>query len=214
MGDCTQRRDSHESDEYASSEEAQAGDKLILDEATLHHARAPRTHKARARLVWAWRVTVTVLALGWIIPVSRHTYGLRVALEGESSSASTSNSRKTWPRPDLSPLPSEVFQTVKKIFYPDERYIGSSNDTHHNWDHLVAAHDALYIADPEKYGLPKGIPPPFDHPGKVGDGPHNFYVISGLHQMHCLVSCVHLNPGRSRPAAAKYGERRNCPTSC
>ncbi|KAI1772538.1 hypothetical protein F4818DRAFT_426282 [Hypoxylon cercidicola] len=36
------------------------------------------------------------------------------------------------------PFPAQIFERVKKVFEPDERYIGPSNQTHHNWDHLVA----------------------------------------------------------------------------
>lgn len=50
-------------------------------------------------------------------------------------------------------------------------------------------HDALYIEDPDKYGLPQGIVPPFEHPNKLDPPPNNFYVVSILHQLHCLVSC-------------------------
>ncbi|KAK8867612.1 hypothetical protein PGQ11_006190 [Apiospora arundinis] len=31
------------------------------------------------------------------------------------------------------------------------------------------------------------ITPAFDHLNKSGEGPHKFYVVSGLHQMHCFV---------------------------
>lgn len=36
------------------------------------------------------------------------------------------------------PFPPEIFERVPRIFQPDERYVGPSNQTHHNWDHLVA----------------------------------------------------------------------------
>lgn len=168
MADCSQNRNSQESDRHSSNE---AEDNFLLNRGPI-----PNKRKTHTLLVYTWRVAITILALGWIIPL------LKIQPEHGSQSSNA------WPKPHLSPLPNEIFQTVKKTFYPNERYIGSSNDTHRNWDHLVAAHDALYIADPEKHGLPEGIPPPFDHPNKVGDGPHKFYVISGLHQMHCLVS--------------------------
>lgn len=163
-----QSRDSQESSGLGSIETEH---KFLLDQEP-----APRNRRANSRLVYFWRVGVSILALGWVIPLL------------QSQQVQVSRSSNTWPTPHLSPLPREVFQTVKKTFYPDERYIGPSNETHRNWDHLVVAHDALYIEDPQTYGLPEGIAPPFDHPNKVGDGPHNFYVVSGLHQMHCLVS--------------------------
>ena len=36
------------------------------------------------------------------------------------------------------PFPPEIFERVPRIFQPDDRYVGPSNQTHHNWDHLVA----------------------------------------------------------------------------
>jgi len=84
------------------------------------------------------------------------------------------------------PFPPEVFERVKRVFEPDSRYIGPSNQTHHNWDHLVAGHDALYIEDPEQFGLMKGIGPPFHHENMVHPVPRKFYVVSLLHQLHCL----------------------------
>ena len=143
---------------------------------------ASRPQRTRSWLLWLWRVTITVVALGWIIPLYRQQ-----------------TPRKLYGVPENSPFPPEVFQRVKKVFYPDERYIGPSNDTHRNWDHLVAAHDALYIENPADFGLPKGIKPPFNHPGKIDGGPSKFYVITGLHQMHCLVSpatCHAFSPNR------------------
>lgn len=40
------------------------------------------------------------------------------------------------------PFPPEVFTRVKRVFEPDSRYIGPSNQTHQNWDHLVAGKKA------------------------------------------------------------------------
>lgn len=174
MTDYSPDRDSHESGTFSRSSDGEFEEKLLF---TGSPGQERQRKTSRSVLVALWRATVTVLALGWIIPLAKSTYR-----EHELDSSSF------WPKPALSPLPEDVFRTVKKTFYPDESYIGPSNETHRNWDHLVAAHDALYIADPDTYGLPEGIPPPFDHPNKVIDGPHKFYVIAGLHQMHCLVS--------------------------
>lgn len=115
---------------------------------------------------WLWNAALLLLASGWLIPA------LRIL---------------SWDKPAKTPLPLQVFERIPKTFFPDDRYIGPSNATHHHWDHLVAAHDALYIPDAEEYGLPKGIFPPFDHPKKVGAGPPAFYVVTVLHQLHCLV---------------------------
>ncbi|EFX06399.1 hypothetical protein CMQ_6720 [Grosmannia clavigera kw1407] len=135
-------------------------------------------HQRQQRLlVWLWNATLLVLASGWIIPLlQRHS----IVVHKSTTAADT------WGRPDNTPLPPEVFQTVKKTFFRDERYIGTTVEVHRNWDHIVAGHDALYIENPEAYGLPKGTHPPFDHPGKVGEGPPVFYVVTILHEMHCL----------------------------
>ena len=131
---------------------------------------ASPSSRGRRWKTWLYHIAMALLALGWLIPLLRSDSQVEI-----------------YGKPDQSPLPPEVFGRVKKTFYPDERYVGPSNETHHHWDHLVAGHDALYVADPKAYGLSKGIHPPFDHPGKVNGGPENFYVISLLHQLHCLV---------------------------
>ncbi|OQE05226.1 hypothetical protein PENVUL_c026G01293 [Penicillium vulpinum] len=42
------------------------------------------------------------------------------------------------------------------------------------------------IEDPDRWGLPEGIVAPFDHPNETDPPKHDFYVISILHQLHCL----------------------------
>lgn len=133
---------------------------------------------------------ILFLASGWVITLVFYWH--------------LSNSTKT----PYTPIPREVFTRVKKVFQPDERYVGPSAETRHHWDDLVAGtyqshmpanvlpnlicvssgHDAVWIEDPDKWGLPGGIVPPFDHPHKLDPPPTNFYVISLLHQLHCLVS--------------------------
>lgn len=142
---------------------------------------APQKSPSRLRRLapWLWKAAFLVLASGWLVPIL-----------GAPGSAVSSGS-SSWDRPRKTPLPPEVFERVQKTFMPDTRYIGPSNSTHHQWDHLVAAHDALYIPDGEKYGLPNGTFPSFDHPGKIGNGPAAFYVITALHQLHCLVRQEH-----------------------
>lgn len=128
-----------------------------------HRLKAP----SRVR-TWLWRALLLLLACGWLVPIAR-------MLDGRTDTVRT-------------PLPAQVFERVEKTFMPDDRYTGPSNATHHHWDHLVAAHDALYIPDGHAYGLPRGIFPPFDHPAKAGGtGPPSFYVVTVLHQLHCLV---------------------------
>ncbi|KAJ5612185.1 hypothetical protein N7510_005379 [Penicillium lagena] len=140
------------------------------DESENGHLLFPETPKRAARIKnWLWHSILALIALGWLIPLFRTPMEVRICdTLGQT------------------PLPPEVFQRVQKTFFPDERYVGPSNETHHHWDHLVAGHDALYVPDAEEYGLPKGIHPPFDHPGKVNGGPPQFYVVSLFHQLHCL----------------------------
>ncbi|KAK3313637.1 hypothetical protein B0H66DRAFT_484233 [Apodospora peruviana] len=86
------------------------------------------------------------------------------------------------------PIPKEVFLSVKKVFEPDERYVGGDHQANRHWDALVAGHDAVWIENPSKWGLPQGIVAPYDHPNTPVPKPQDFYVISILHQLHCLVS--------------------------
>jgi hypothetical protein len=48
----------------------------------------------------------------------------------------------------------------------------------------------LYVEDPEKYGLSEGITALFDHPNKPDPPLSKFYIISLMHQLHCLVSPI------------------------
>lgn len=38
----------------------------------------------------------------------------------------------------FTPIPKDVFEPVKKVFQPDDRYIGNSMEVDHHWDALVA----------------------------------------------------------------------------
>jgi hypothetical protein len=44
----------------------------------------------------------------------------------------------SYARPPNTPLPSEVFEVRKKTFFRDQRYIGYSDESNRNWNHLVA----------------------------------------------------------------------------
>ncbi|KAH7028213.1 uncharacterized protein B0I36DRAFT_205408, partial [Microdochium trichocladiopsis] len=84
------------------------------------------------------------------------------------------------------PIPQEVFKPVKKVFDKDDKYVGGGRQADIAWDALVAGHDAVWIEDPEKWGLGEGIVAPYDHPNTPTPKPQQFYVISILHQLHCL----------------------------
>ncbi|PCG89623.1 Protein of unknown function DUF3328 [Penicillium occitanis (nom. inval.)] len=79
-----------------------------------------------------------------------------------------------------SPLPRELFQTVKRSFHMDERYVGPSESANDNWEALIADEEQ------EKYNLPPGMPSPYYHPNRPDPPPQNFYVLSIMHRMHCL----------------------------
>jgi hypothetical protein len=44
---------------------------------------------------------------------------------------------------------------------------------------------------PEKYGLKNGIVAEFDHPHKEEMGDARFFIVSKLHEVHCLVSTIY-----------------------
>ena len=53
-------------------------------------------------------------------------------------------------------------------------------------------HDAVWIENPQQWSLPEGIVAPYDHPNTPSPKPTDFYVISILHQLHCLVRISNL----------------------
>lgn len=69
---------------------------------------------------------IAFLALAWAI-----TLGLYWRLDHNSL------------RIPRSPIPNEIYKPVRKIFQPDQRYIGPSIETNHHWDDLVAGTVAL-----------------------------------------------------------------------
>lgn len=73
-----------------------------------------------ARRSWPGFLGLLLLSLGWVL-------ALVLFVRPTRSLASQSNL-----------FPDTVFGPVKRIFNPDERYIGPSNATHHHWDALVA----------------------------------------------------------------------------
>lgn len=59
---------------------------------------------------------------------------------------------------------------------------------------IFSGHDVLYMTDQEqeKYNLPPGMPSPYYHPNRPSPPPQNFYVLSIMHQMHCLVCFMYI----------------------
>ncbi|KAL0467405.1 hypothetical protein QR685DRAFT_556092 [Neurospora intermedia] len=118
-------------------------------------------------------IAVAFLCLGWLTTVA---FWYKTAPRNNGPLHVYSNT----------PIPKGVFIPVKKVFQPDERYIGGSAEVEREWDKLVAGHDAVWIENPKKWGLPQGIVAPYDHPNTPVPKPQDFYVISILHQLHCL----------------------------
>ncbi|CDM33107.1 hypothetical protein DTO013E5_5704 [Penicillium roqueforti] len=120
-------------------------------------------------------IVISILATGWTTTA---------VLYWKSYTAPKISGK--FPLGTFTPIPEDVFKPVRRVFQPDERYIGNSKEVDHHWDDLVAGHDAVWIEDPDKWGLPEGIVAPFDHPHETDPPQHDFYVISILHQLHCL----------------------------
>ena len=132
---------------------------------------------------------IVFLALGWFTTLLLHW-----------------NIRSSTGQP-VTPIPSDVFKRVTVVFERDDRYVGPSVEAKRHWDDLVAGksiensscfrtnstllgHDALWIENPGRWDLPPGIDVPYEHPNKQSPQSKNFYVVSLLHQLHCLVCCT------------------------
>jgi len=89
-----------------------------------------------------------------------------------------------------SPIPHDVLTAKIPVrFVPDKRYVGPSEEVNRNWMDLIKGSDAIYLKNPEIYGLGKGMeaPPELSRPKDVSLVPsENFYVVSNLRQLHCL----------------------------
>ncbi|KAI8626508.1 hypothetical protein F5Y19DRAFT_218600 [Xylariaceae sp. FL1651] len=145
----------------------------IPDDEVNHLASPVVLHPRRSPWL-SWRsFFIAVLSVGWL--------GTAVAWRQS----------RTWTNGPLhvytnTPIPKAVFQPVKKVFKDDERYKGGTPEADAAWDALVAAHDAVWIENPAHWGLGQGIVAPYDHPNTPDPKPQDFYVISILHQLHCL----------------------------
>lgn len=107
------------------------------------------------------------------------------------------------------PIPKEIFQQRLKIpFVPDNRYYGSGDAVDKAWKEITsgkpvcsyytrdkcggqkktnfqpAGGDSIWLQNPSDYGLAKGISDPLN----IDNTDERFYVLSNLHQLHCVVS--------------------------
>ncbi|CAI7657601.1 unnamed protein product [Penicillium crustosum] len=81
------------------------------------------------------------------------------------------------------PIPNEVFQQRLKIpFVPDNRYYGSGDATDKAWQEITSGGDSIWLENPSNYGLAKGISDPLN----TESMDERFYVLSNLHQLHCV----------------------------
>ena len=82
----------------------------------------PPTNRRNIRKILGYGLLVFLIP-GWLVALEIYRHPVVIDLTGLPSSH---------------PFPPQVFERVKRVFEPDERYTGPSNQTHHNWDHLVA----------------------------------------------------------------------------
>ncbi|PYH83785.1 hypothetical protein BO82DRAFT_331034 [Aspergillus uvarum CBS 121591] len=109
-------------------------------------------------------------------------------------------------------LPASVFKTVKRSFQMDGRYVGPSEEANDHWEALIAAHDVLYMTEQEQrdYNLPPGMPSPYYHPNRPSPPPQDFYVLSIMHQMHCLnhIRAHYWQIKTGGPSTPQYTEKK------
>ncbi|KAK0608984.1 Oxidase ustYa [Lasiodiplodia hormozganensis] len=149
--------------------------KVALDEEAAQSSQdEPRVARPTS---WHY-ICIFVLALGWAATAA-HDYRTQAIEHEENESILLHVYSHT-------PIPREVFNPVKKVFDKDPRYMGDGPEVNHYWDKLVAGHDAVWIENPQQWSLPEGIVAPYDHPNTPSPKPTDFYVISILHQLHCL----------------------------
>ncbi|KGO46258.1 Protein of unknown function DUF3328 [Penicillium expansum] len=81
------------------------------------------------------------------------------------------------------PIPKEIFQQRLKIpFVPDNRYYGSGDAVDKAWKEITSGGDSIWLQNPSDYGLAKGISDPLN----IDNTDERFYVLSNLHQLHCV----------------------------
>ena len=101
-----------------------------------------------------------------------------------------SSSRQSFDQTSPALIPDDVLSPrVPVRFVPDARYVGSSALVDKNWGKLLQGSDEVYLSDPERYNLGKGIHAPWEDPHSPDNATHsrNFYLLSNLHQLHCTV---------------------------
>lgn len=72
-------------------------------------------------------IVISILATGWTTTA---------VLYWKSYTAPKISGK--FPLGTFTPIPEDVFKPVRRVFQPDERYIGNSKEVDHHWDDLVA----------------------------------------------------------------------------
>ncbi|KAI2696656.1 hypothetical protein CBS147333_9560 [Penicillium roqueforti] len=81
------------------------------------------------------------------------------------------------------PIPNEVFEQRLKIpFVPDNKYYGSGEAVDKAWKEITSGGDSVWLQNPSDYGLSQGISDPLN----MDNTDERFYVLSNLHQLHCV----------------------------
>ncbi|KAG0154605.1 hypothetical protein PDIDSM_173 [Penicillium digitatum] len=81
------------------------------------------------------------------------------------------------------PIPNKIFQQRLKVpFVPDNRYYGSGDSVDKAWNEITSGGDSVWLQNPSDYNLDKGISDPLN----TDNLDERFYVLSNLHQLHCV----------------------------
>ncbi|KAM3064735.1 hypothetical protein ACMFMF_011780 [Clarireedia jacksonii] len=81
---------------------------------------------------------------------------------------------------DESPLPK--FSRVPTVWQPNEAYMGAgSRETNAHWQALMPEPAILWVEHPDHWKLGPGVGPDDDK-----DANTNFYMVSVIHQFHCV----------------------------
>ena len=87
------------------------------------HERQPRIR--RSWLSWSASM-ICVLSMGWLATVVAWYHSHSISSNGPLHVYTNT------------PIPKEVFKPVKRVFEPDERYVGGGSEVEAMWDQLVA----------------------------------------------------------------------------
>lgn len=115
------------------------------------------------------------------------------------------------------PIPNKIFQQRLKVpFVPDNRYYGSGDSVDKAWNEITSGKlvlffcyhptgdrsvrqmkinsqppggDSVWLQNPSDYNLDKGISDPLN----TDNLDERFYVLSNLHQLHCVVSQIKIS---------------------